>query len=64
MPKNLDTGGTREKYRIIHSATEQYPVTELCSLLGVSRNGYSRDLRRQGQYKDRETKERIQVAYE
>lgn len=52
------------KYRIIQSAAEQYPVTELCSLLGVSRSGYYRYLSRLDYDKDYETKERIKAIYE
>jgi putative transposase len=39
-------------------------VTELCSLLDVSRSGYYRYLSRQGHDKDQETKERIRAIYE
>ncbi|MDQ1909248.1 IS3 family transposase [Paenibacillus sp. GD4] len=52
------------KYRIIESAAEQYPITELCSILGVSRSGYYRFLSKQGVDKDQETKERIKAIYE
>ena len=63
MFENLDTGGAKEKYRIIQSVAEQYPVTELSSLLDVSRSGYYRYLSRQGHDKDQQTKERIEAIY-
>jgi len=61
--ENLETGGAQGKYRIIQLAAEQYPVTELCSLLGVSRSGYYRYLGRLDNDKDYETKERIKAIY-
>jgi putative transposase len=62
--ENLETGGVHGKYRIIKSAAEQYPVTELCSILGVSRSGYYRYVNRQNQDRDQETKERIKAIYD
>ncbi|MDQ6422426.1 IS3 family transposase [Paenibacillus sp. LHD-117] len=49
---------------MIQLAAEQYPITELCSLLGVSRSGYYCYLNRLANDKDHETKERIKSIYE
>lgn len=64
MFENLDAGGARGKFRIVQIAAEQYPVKELCSLLGVSRSGYYRYLNRLNKDKDGPTKARIQAIYE
>jgi putative transposase len=62
--ENLEAGGVQGKYRIVQSVSEKYPITELCTILGVSRSGYYRYLSRQGVDKDLETKERIKAIYE
>ncbi|MED1953686.1 IS3 family transposase [Brevibacillus centrosporus] len=60
---NLETGGVKGKYAIIEEASVNYPVMQLCNLLGVWRSAYYRYLERKKMNVDGEIKEQIKEIY-
>jgi putative transposase len=60
---DLESGGVQEKWQVINALKNQYPISELCSFLEVSRSGYYRDLKRQEQDPDQELKRCILAIY-
>ncbi|MFE5321594.1 IS3 family transposase [Paenibacillus sp. NPDC056579] len=61
---NLDAGGKAQIYKTIKEAANEFNVTELCSVLGVSRSGYYAYLKRATVDKDVALKSLIQSIYQ
>jgi putative transposase len=61
---DLESGGVKEKWKVIEVLNTQYSISDLCKVLGVSRSGYYRDRKRQEQDPDQELKSCIQAIYE
>jgi len=60
---HLEQGGVQEKRQVVEALKEQYPVTQLCRFLQISRSGYYQYLKRQGQERNKELKERMKAIY-
>lgn len=63
MFKNLDTGGKKERYKLIELAAYSGQVASLCQLLSVSRSGYYAYLKRKKNDRDAKALQLISKVY-
>lgn len=61
---NLDAGDEAKRYVTIERAANEYPVSHLCKVFGVSRSGYYAFLKRKEFHRDREDEALVKKVYE
>jgi transposase InsO family protein len=61
---NLDAGDEAKRYVTIERAANEYPVSHLCKVFGVSRSGYYAFLKRKKFHRDREDEALVKKVYE
>jgi hypothetical protein len=61
---NLDAGDETHRYVAIESAANEYPISDLCKIFGVSRSGYNAFLKRRKTDRDGEDKALVRKVYE